>query len=103
MPVWAPAIRIPRHNVRGIPNVPNVDRIYVGDTERYVCNACDAWVVMERMADARGWERVDTGDGQVGWASIQPGPLDPPLQPTLYHCPRCGHEQVGLPSLKNPT
>jgi hypothetical protein len=85
--------------------VPDVDRIYLGETDRrYVCDGCDAWVAMERMGDARRWERIETGSGEVGYASIpDPGPLDPPAPPTLYCCTRCGHEHVGPPSLKDPT
>lgn len=82
-----------------------IDRIYLGETgQRYVCDGCDAWVAMERMADSRGWERIEGENGEVGWASKGPGvPLDPPLEPTLYRCTRCGYEHVGPPSLKTPT
>jgi hypothetical protein len=81
----------------------DVDRVYLGDSDRYVCDGCDAWAPMERMGDARCWEQITDADGQVGFASIDPGSLDPPPQPTLYRCTRCGHEHVGSPALKNPT
>jgi hypothetical protein len=79
-----------------------INRLYVGDTDRYVCDGCDAWVPMQRMADSRGWEPVEGSDGQIGHATIDPASLSLPLQPTLYCCSRCGHEHDGLPSLKNP-
>jgi hypothetical protein len=58
---------------------------------------------MERMRDARGCERVEENGVQVGWDIVTPDHLDPPLKPTIYRCSQCGHEHVGLPSLKNPT
>jgi hypothetical protein len=79
------------------------DRIPFGRTPRYVCDACDAWVPMERMRDARGCERIEADNGEVGFAAIAPASLDPPLEPTLYRCTRCGHEHVGPPALKTPT
>jgi hypothetical protein len=101
----SPGSSAPRATIRNPMTDPlDIDRIYLGSTsDRYVCDSCDAWVEMERLADARGWEQIDGGDKGVGWASIDPGSLDPPLQPTLYRCSRCGYEHVGQPSLKNPT
>jgi hypothetical protein len=86
-----------------MPEFPNVDRIFLAESGRYVCDGCDAWVEMERWADARGREESLASDGRIMRTSIDRGRLDPPLQPTLYRCPRCGHDHIGPPSLKNPT
>lgn len=84
--------------------LPDVERIYLARTnERYVCDGCDRWTEMERLADERGFEWIANERGEVGYATIQPGALDPPLQRTLYECPACHHKHVGRPSLKTPT
>ena len=93
----------PEATIGTMPSPPDVDRIYLGESKRHVCDGCDRWAEMERLGDARGWERIDAPAGQVGWAAIKPPALDPPLQPTLYRCPSCGHEHEGAPALDTPT
>jgi hypothetical protein len=90
--------------MRPVTELPDVERVYLGRTsERYVCHGCDRWTEMDRLADERGFERIENERGAVGYATIQPGALDPPSQPTLYECPSCHHKHVGRPSLKTPT
>jgi hypothetical protein len=77
-----------------------VARIFTGHTPgRYLCDGCEESVELERLEDARAWERKTTVDGRVYHASVGgPSRLDPPLGPTVYRCPGCRHEHQGTPS-----
>jgi rubrerythrin len=82
-----------------------VPRIFTGHTPgRYLCEHCAESAEMERLEDARTWERKTTEDGRTYHASVGGASrLDPPLGPTIYRCPRCGHEHQGLPAPETPT
>ena len=47
-----------------VPAMTDVDRIYFGETDRrYVCGRLRRVVPMERLGDARRWERIETDSG----------------------------------------
>ena len=87
----------------GVPAMTDVDRIYLGETDRrYVCDGCDGWCRWS------GWATLAGGSASrptAAWAGPDTGPLDRPAPGTPYRCTRCGREHVHTRNvpLKDPS